>query len=430
MRSGIRLTKVSGTDRVWNRAGTTPFVSPIQKTMAHPTSKKESSVPRVLVAATVAVTVRAFLLPIAQHFRERGWRVDAMANGIEQDPLCRSVFDRVWDANWSRNPAHPCNLTMARRVRDLAIEQGYDIVHVHTPVASFVTRFALDRLRYERNLKVIYTAHGFHFHPAGGIIRNSVFETLERKAAGWTDFLIVMNREDLRAVKEKALIPLDRLRFMPGIGVDCSHYSASSVSQEQLDHLHAELSIGAGTPVLLMLAEFVERKRHSDAIRAFAKVVDPRAQLVLAGSGPLLEPMKNLAAQLGVADRLHFLGSRNDVPVLMKASRAVILPSSQEGLPRSVLEALSMGVPVIGSRIRGTTELLEGNAGLLVDVGDIDKLAQAMQLVIDDAGAAAAMGEVGRERSERYDLAHILRMHEYLYEEALKLRPPATRTMA
>jgi glycosyltransferase involved in cell wall biosynthesis len=356
--------------------------------------------------------------------------VDALANGIEQDPVCRSVFDRVWDANWSRNPVHPCNLMMARRVRDLAREHGYDIVHVHTPVASFVTRFALDRLRYERNLKLIYTAHGFHFHPAGGIIRNAVFEALERKAAGWTDYLIVMNREDLEAVRAKALIPLDRLRFMPGIGVDRSHYSASSVSQEQLDRLHAELGIGAGAPVLLMLAEFVERKRHADAIRAFSKVADPRAQLVLAGSGPLLEPMKKLAAQLGVADRLHFPGPRNDVPVLMKASRAVILPSSQEGLPRAILEALSMGVPVIGSRIRGTTELLERNAGLLVDVGDVDKLAQAMQSVIDDASAAAAMGEAGREQSARYDLAHILRMHEDLYKEALKRGPPARRTMA
>src|SRR5262249_16932711 len=147
-----------------------------------------------------------------------------------------------------------------------------------------------------------------------------------------------------------------------------------------------------------MPAEFVGRKRHADAIRAFSKVGHPRAHFVLAGSGPLLEPMKKLAAQLGVAERLHFLGSRNDVPVLMKASRAMILPSSQEGLPRCVLEAISMGVPVIGSRIRGTTELLERNAGLLIDVGDVDKLAEAMQLVIDDAGAAAAMGQAGRQQ--------------------------------
>jgi glycosyltransferase involved in cell wall biosynthesis len=391
-------------------------------------SDNKSAEPRLLFAATIAATVRGFLLPIARHFQEKGWRVDAIANGIEKDKICASTFQRVWEAEWSRNPVHPRNLMMIERVRDLALEHGYDIVHVHTPVAAFVTRFALDRLRREQKLQVLYTAHGFHFHPMGGAIRNKLFETLERKAANWTDFLIVMNQEDLRAAKDKKLIGLDRLRLMPGIGLDRSRYSRSSVSQSELNRFRGELGISATTPVLLMVAEFVERKRHADAIRAFSKVVHPRVQLVLAGSGPLLEPMKRLAANLGAADRVHFLGQRNDVPVLIKASRAVILPSSQEGLPQSILEAMSMGVPVIGSRIRGTTELLGRNAGLLVDVGDIDQLAQAMRVVIDDSAVAAAMGQVGRQQSEGYDLEHILRMHEELYEEALELRRATTHS--
>ena len=345
-----------------------------------------------------------------------------MANGISKDEVCKARFERVWEAEWSRNPVHPGNLMMSRRIRDLAIEHEYDIVHVHTPVAAFVTRFALDRLRHDRKLQVIYTAHGFHFHAMGGTIRNRLFEFLERKAAQWTDFLIVINREDLAAAKEKNLMPLDRLTFMPGIGVDRSHYSGFSISQGDVNRFYEELGISADAPVLLMVAEFVERKRHADAIRAFSNIAPTGAQLVLAGSGPLLEPMKRLAAKLGAADRVHFLGLRNDVPVLMKASRAVILPSSQEGLPRCILEALSMGVPVIGSRIRGTTELLGRNAGLLVDVGDVDQLTEAMRLVIDDAAAAAKMGQTGQLQSEAYDLKHILRMHEELYEEALALR--------
>ena len=395
------------------------------RTLVSRISEKQRAAPRVLFVATVAVTVRAFLLPIARHFRNKGWRVDAMATGIENDQRCRSVFDHVWDAGWSRNPVDPRNLTMVRRIRDLVREHEYDIVHVHTPIASFVTRFALDKLRQEQDLRVVYTAHGFHFHPEGGAVRNKLYETLERKAATWTDFLIVMNQDDLRAVQEKALIPPHRLRFMPGIGIDRTHYSPSSVSQNELDRFRSELGIDGETPVLLMLAEFVERKRHADAIRAFSKVAPPQTRLVLAGVGPLLEPMKRLAAQLGIADRVHFLGSRNDVPVLMKASRALILPSSQEGLPRSILEALSMGVAVIGSRIRGTTDLLERNAGLLLKVGDIDGLAKAMHLVIHDAAATAAMGRAGREQSEQYDLSHILCMHEDLYHEVLEQRPSA-----
>lgn len=384
--------------------------------------------PRLLIAATVAPTVRGFLLPIAQHFKKKGWRVDAIANGIDKDEVCRSTFERVWEAKWSRNPLHPQNAMMTARIRDLAIEQRYDIVHVHTPVASFVTRFALDCLRRREKLQVVYTAHGFHFHSMGGCIRNRLFEVLERKAAVWTDFLVVINREDFKAATQKNLIRIDRLRFMPGIGVDRSLYSSSSVSESELNRLYKELGISAVAPVLLMVGEFRKRKRHADAIRAFSKVVHPQAQLVLAGSGPLFEPMKQLAVSLGVADRVHFLGLRDDVAALMKTSRAVILPSSQEGLPRCVLEALSMGVPVIGSRIRGTTELLECNAGLLVDLGNIDQLTQAMQAVIDDADAAVTMGRAGQRQSKAYDLTNILRMHEELYEEALELRQSGSGT--
>lgn len=378
--------------------------------------------PRILFVATVAVTLRAFLLPIAKHFQGKGWRVDALANGARQDPSCQSTFDSVWEASWGRNPLGLGNLSMVGRIQRLAMEQQYDLVHVHTPVAAFVTRFALDHLRHEQNLQVLYTAHGLHFHPLGGFIGNKMFELLERTAAKWTDFMVVINREDLDAVKGKQLIKRERLRFMPGIGVERSRYSHSSVSEADLNRLYGELGIDAGTPVLLMVGEFVERKRHADAIRAFSKIDRPRAKLVLAGTGPLLEAMKRLSAKLGTADRVHFLGHRSDIPVLMRAARALILPSSQEGLPRCVLEAMSMGVPVIGSRIRGTTELLERSAGFLVNVGDIDQLAHRMQTMVDEGVVAGAMGRTGQRQSEEYDLTHILRMHEELYEEALTLR--------
>lgn len=386
------------------------------------TDSSKCGEPRVLFVTTVAVTLRSFLLPIARHFQRKGWRVDALANGVRQDQLCQSTFDRVWEAGWSRNPLDPGNLRMVGRIRDLAMGQQYDLVHVHTPIAAFVTRLALDRFRHEHDLQVVYTAHGFHFHPMGGLIGNKLFELMERKAARWTDFMVVINREDLSAARGKQLIEQERLRFMPGIGVERARYSHSSVSERDLNQLYGELGIDAATPVLLMVAEFVERKRHADAIRAFARVDHRGARLLLAGTGPLLESMKRLSAKLGASDRVHFLGHRSDVPVLMKASRAVILPSSQEGLPRCILEALSMGVPVVGSRIRGTTELLERGAGFLVNVGDIDQLTRAMKMMLDDPAAAEAMGRAGQRQSEEYDLTHILRMHEELYEEALTWR--------
>jgi glycosyltransferase involved in cell wall biosynthesis len=120
-----------------------------------------------------------------------------------------------------------------------------------------------------------------------------------------------------------------------------------------------------------------------------------------------------------VSSQVHFLGFRNDIPILARASVAVLLPSQQEGLPCSVMEALSLGTPVIGSRIRGVEDLLASGGGLQVEVGNIDALAAAMRQVIDSPQEAAAMGRKGRAAMADYDVRHIIQLHEQLYASVL-----------
>src|SRR5262249_25136455 len=143
----------------------------------------------------------------------------------------------------------------------------------------------------------------------------------------------------------------------------------------------------------------------------------------LAGDGPLLETVRAQARRLGIVRRVHFLGFRRDVPALVRAAAAVVLVSEQEGLPRSVLEALCLERPVIGTDIRGTRELLEGGAGWLARAGGAAALARAMEEVIAAPDDALARGLRGRQKVlEGYDQASILRQHERLYERALEPR--------
>src|SRR5206468_12970628 len=102
----------------------------------------------------------------------------------------------------------------------------------------------------------------------------------------------------------------------------------------------------------------------ADALAAFARLQDlPQVHLALAGAGPLLDRMQRVAQSLGIAGRVHFLGHRRDVPELILASVATLLPSAREGLPRSCMESLCLGVPVIGTRIRGLHDLIAHGAG-------------------------------------------------------------------
>jgi glycosyltransferase involved in cell wall biosynthesis len=375
--------------------------------------------PSLLVASTVPAFIRAFLIPYAQHFRAQGWRVDAIANGITSDKECSSAFDRVWDVNWSRNPLDPLNFVQApAAVRRIVADGAYDIVHVHTPVAGTVCRYAL---RKRPGPVRIYTAHGFHFHEEGSRIKSAVFAAVEKLAGRWTDYLVVINRFDENAARQKELIDPSRLFFMPGIGVDTERkYNPRSITMREVNACRESIRLAPEDRMVLMVAEFIPRKRHIDALHAFQRLKDRNAMLVFAGAGPTMPAMQRLSKQLGLEGRVRFLGFRRDIAVLMKAAQILLLCSIQEGLPRSIMEALSLEVPVVASDIRGNRELLEGGAGYLYPVGDIETMAQILEDALGNPAKALSRAKIGRERMAKNDLRRIIAQHEQLYAEALQ----------
>lgn len=374
----------------------------------------------LLIITTIPDTLTSFLLPFAQQFRAQGWRVDAMACGISGCTESLQAFDRIWEIEWSRNPLDPRNLLVApRRIQEVMQQGEYHIVHVHTPVAAFVTRYALKNWKQQPKPQVIYTAHGFHFHSGGKTLKNAVFTALEKLAGCWTDYLVVINREDEQAAKHQQLVPSERIRYMPGIGVDLQYYSPDTTPHVEVKRVHQELGLTPQTPLLLSVAEFIPRKRPQDVLRAFARLARPEACLAFAGDGPLMQEMKHLASELGVQNQVHFLGYRKDIPTLMRASVATVLASEQEGLPRSVMESLCLETPVIGTDIRGIRDLLAEGCGFLIQVGDVEALACAIAHILDHPQEARMMGKRGRECMSTYDLRHIIKLHETLYAEAL-----------
>ncbi|RKJ77983.1 MULTISPECIES: glycosyltransferase family 4 protein [unclassified Pyramidobacter] len=379
---------------------------------------------KLLIATTIQRTLRDFLLPYGDYFRAQGWQVDAMANARDPFPAAESHFDRFYAVDWGRRPLDPHNFARApRAVRELVAREKYDIVHVHTPVAAFVARFALRGLRAARQVKVVYTAHGFHFFKGNSKIKNGLFIALEKLAGRWTDRLVVINREDYDAAQKHRIVPRENVALMPGIGVDLSRYSRGAVSDAQVAAAREEMRLTPEDRYILMIAEFNPGKRHRDAVRALARIEEPRLHLAFAGQGPLFAETQALARRCGVEKRCHFLGQRDDVPALLKGAAAAVLPSEREGLPRSILEAMAMGTPAIGADVRGTRDLLAGGCGTLVPVGDTEALAHAFHAVF---GAPAPCREHVRRASEKvknYAIERLQKMHEQLYAGLLSPAP-------
>lgn len=376
---------------------------------------------KLLVVTTIPATLN-FFLHLTQHLREQGWQVDAMAKELSASQEYSQLFDRVWDVDLSRNPLSPQNLIVApQQIRAVLLHQDYDIVNVTTPVAAFVTRYALNGLRERGKVKAIYTAQGFHFYRGGSVVKNSIFMGLEKLAGSWTDYLVVVNREDEEAAKRYRFIPNERVCHIPGTGLNVDRFNRNAISEAKIMQIRQELGLQPKNSLFLAVAELIPRKHPQDILRAFARIDRSDVHLAFAGNGRLMGKMQQLALKLGIQNQVHFLGLRQDIPALMRTSVATLLASEQEGLPNCVMESLCMETPVIGTDIRGTRDLLEDGCGLLFKVGDVEALAKAMAWILDNPKAARIMSERGRERIADYERSHIIKQYQALYCKALSL---------
>lgn len=379
--------------------------------------------PRLLVVATVSGTLGAFIAPYARHFRALGWRVEAAAAGADADARVLDAFDLAHDLPLSRSIRDLRGLAGAARALQQLLRDPPDIVHVHTPIASFLTRYLVSRVPGARRPKLAYTAHGFHAHVGGPALSNAAFLTAERIAGRWTDRLIVINDEDEAAARRHRIVRRGRLVRMPGIGLDTSHYDPARVDPADAAAVRAEHGVPGDAPLFTIVGELSPNKRQADAIAALARLSHPDAHLALAGEGRERPALQDQAQALGVAPRVHLLGHVRDVRPLVRASTALLLLSGREGLARSVMEALSLAVPVIASAARGNRELVGDDRGMVVEIGDVDGLARAMASLIDRPEERLAMGLRGRARMvQRYDLGLLIEMHEALYRGMLAER--------
>jgi glycosyltransferase involved in cell wall biosynthesis len=384
-----------------------------------------ASAPRILLSTTVPVHFRAFHLPWVARLRELGCIVHGAADRISEMPECVAAFDEVHDIPFSRNPLKfNAARTAGRAVAQLMTKKKIDLVHVHTPVGSFVTLQNAQRLRRVRGLKTVYTAHGLLFHPHGLPYTNFACRILERIMCRWSDYLVVITPSDEAAARRLKLVPSEGLFYMPGVGIDLEQFSAVRVSPEDVQRVRDELELLPNDKLVMLVAEFIRRKRHADVIKAFAHLSRPDVHLALVGEGARRGEVEAQVAQLGLGKTIHFLGYRRDIPTLFRAATCATLTSRREGLPRSVMEALCLEVPVVGSDVRGISDLIAGGGGIKVPLGDTRALANAIREIVDDPEKVRRMGAAGRRSMAPYSLENVLRLHEQLYRRALGDRFP------
>ncbi len=173
-----------------------------------------------------------------------------------------------------------------------------------------------------------------------------------------------------------------------------------------------------GGPIVAV-ARLSPEKDLANLVRSVALAAKraPELRVEVAGGGPCLADLKQLAASLGVGDRINFLGEVRDVPALLARATIFVLPSRSEGIPLTALEAMACGLPVVATRVGGLPEVVEDEVtGLLVPPADPAALAGAITELQDNPERSDRMGRAGRQRAlERFDVRRMVAQYEALY---------------
>lgn len=335
--------------------------------------------PKLLMAATVALTLKSFLLPHAKYMRDQGWTVDGMASGIGADVACKEAFDSCFDIPWSRNPFDIRKMACAyKRVLEVVSSGRYDVVHLHTPVAAAVGRLALRKIRRSGRVKIVYTAHGFHFYKGAPLLNWLLYYPIERFLSRYTDVLITINKEDyLRAKTFYAA----KVVYVPGVGIDIDKIRAVTVDRTKK---REKLSIPKKVFLLISVGELNKNKNHELVIKALSQIkCGEDIFYIIVGEGPLKKYLAGLIAKLGMNSKIRLLGYRADVIELLKASDCFVFPSLREGLPVSLMEAMASDLPVVCSNIRGNIDLVDdGVNGYIFQNANIESLLDSLDKAI------------------------------------------------
>ena len=295
-----------------------------------------------------------------------------------------------------------------------AAARRHDVVHAHYLLPTGAIAAAVARARRSA---LVVTCHG------SDVLLGDRSTWLRRAATATlrsADAVIAVSERARSDLAARYGIEPDGIHVID-MGVDAARFAVDAATREAT---RARLSDGGG-PLVICVAHLVARKNVVSAVEALALM--ERGQLVLVGDGPERGYLERRSSELGVRDRVRFLGAvrPEEVPALLAASDAFVLPSLYEGRPIALLEAMAAGLPVVASPVGGIPEIVdEGTNGLLVDARDAAGLARALERATGPE--ASRFSAAARATAAAHDIRESARRVVAVYEAVA----PGGRTAA
>lgn len=313
----------------------------------------------------------------------------------------------------SRSPFSLSNIESFKKLCRIVKDNNVEYIHCNTPVGGLLGRLAGKKCKVK---KIIYQAHGFHFYKGAPKKNWIVFYTIEKLLARYTDAIITMNNEDYETANQFRLKNNGKVYNVHGVGIDLLGYNGIQQFREEK---RQELGFCDDDILLISMGDLIVRKNYRVAIEAIAKCKDTKLHYLICGQGEELDNLKLLAKQLNIESQVHFLGFRSDIKELLSATDIFLFTTLQEGMPRSMMEAMAAGLPCIASRIRGNVDLLDDNkGGFLCDPTDVNQFVSAIKKC--DVNTRHKFGEYNLSAIKQYDIHVVEEEIRRIYEEVFQ----------
>lgn len=381
---------------------------------------------KALITATVGGFLPRFELGNAHILQELGYEVHYASNFniriyeydmefLKQQGICCHQID------FARSPGQILQNGRAYlQLKRLIKENGYSLIHCHTPVAGVLTRLAARKRRKGPDrVKVLYTAHGFHFYQGGPLLGWLLYYPVECRMSLYTDVLLTINREDYLCAQKFCA------QQQPWTGQQCLVYQTPgaglaperfvSADKQQVAEKRKEFGFSPENFVLVSVGELNKNKNHEVVIRALAGLKDPNLRYVICGKGSEQGRLENLIRELGLEGTVVLAGYREDITPILCSADCFIFPSIREGLPMSVLEAMAAGLPIITSDNRGIREYIVDESNGIVCRNTPQAYQTAIRRLSQSPGLCRRMGKKAQNAARQYGAEHAQAVMREIY---------------
>ena len=306
----------------------------------------------------------------------------------------------------------PYETVLASKMVDVVKREELDVLHVHYAIPHASAAFMAKQILAAQGVHIPYvtTLHGTDITLVG---RDPSFEPVITFCMNESDAITAVS-ESLREDTYKHFNATKDILVIPNF----VHPRSKTINNiQEIRRRYAN----DNEPIMCHISNFRKVKRVDDVLKMFDKVNQKiPSKLLMVGDGPERFGLEELCAQLGLCDRVVFIGKVRETQEVLEISDLFVLPSETESFGLAALEAMAMGVPVISSNTGGIPEVnINGETGFMSEVGDVEDMAKNAIYILEDEDRKKIFGENALARSKVFDIDAVVRQYEDLYKSLI-----------